>query len=54
MLATFQQLNCKIMSQSASALHAIPMGNHYWQLLMKQIIAQVFYHQGHVFRGPNI
>ena len=49
MLATIQHLDCKIMSQSASALHAIPMGNPYWQLFMKTIIPQVFYHPGHAF-----
>ncbi len=51
MLAIFHQLGCEIMSQSASALHAIPMGNHYWQLLMKKIILQVFYHSGHAFHA---
>ncbi len=34
--------------------HANPMGNHYWQLLMKQIIPQAFYHLGHVFHAHNI
>ncbi len=53
-LATFHQLGCQIMSQSASALHAIPMGNLYRQLLMKQIIPQVLYHMGHVFHAIGI
>ncbi len=53
MLVAFHHLGCKIMSQSASALHEIPMGNYYWQFLMK-LIPQVFYHLGHVFHAHNI
>ena len=42
------------MSQSASAVHAIQMGNPYWQLLMKKIIPQVLYHPGHAFCAHGI
>ena len=54
MLGTFRWLGCKIMSQSAPALHAIPMGNLHWQSLMEKIIPQVFYHLGYVFHVIGI